>query len=202
MPARRHQVWGVVLAAGESERMGRSKAMLPLGRKTFLERVLEPYSRLGVPACVVLGANAATIRRAIAPRRVRVVQNPEPQLGPLNSLRLACRELSRASALIVHPVDHPLVWAATVERLLEAHRRRPDCILIPRAFGRKGHPVLFPSRFFGEFRKAPLEEGARWVVHRHEARVRLLSTADEGILANLNTPGQLRWWRQRLSPRW
>ncbi len=181
--------------------MGHSKALAPVGMDSFAGRLVALYARLDVRCCLLLGEDAEEVRRALRASRVCTLVNPDPDRGPLSSLLIALERLRSASAVISHPVDHPLAAPSTAAALLREHRRHPDRILIPEHRGRKGHPVLFPFRFFPELARAPLEEGARWLVRGHPERVSRVRVNDEGVLANLNTPAQLDFWSRRLSSR-
>lgn len=186
--ATRHDVATVVLAAGRSRRMGFPKSLVEVCGETFLGRILKTHRQAGLPVCVVLGEDAEPICARVDLFGALTLINPTPENGPLSSLRLALSRLGEASAVIVHPVDHPLVAPGAVQMLAARHRRCPDCILIPTHQGCKGHPTLFPGRFYRDLRECPLEEGARWVVRRYPASTLWLPTWDSGILYNLNTP--------------
>jgi len=188
---------GIILAAGESSRMGRDKALLPLGRETFLEHLIEVLRGEVSPLLIVLGHHAEEIAGRIAPladvRNVRIVRNPDYQLGQLSSLQAALRVLANepvagAPGVLVCLVDHPAITKAVVRTLLERFEKQPSSILIPTCQGRRGHPVLFPARLFPELLDAPLEEGARFVVRRHAAEVELVETGEEGILLDVDRP--------------
>jgi len=92
----------VVLAAGESRRMGFPKALLPLGAGTFLTRILDTLRESGLlEPIVVLGAHAAHIQPLLAQRSVRILLNPDVSLGQISSIQLAFalfRRLSRRRA--------------------------------------------------------------------------------------------------------
>ena len=182
---------GIILAAGESSRMGRDKALLPLGRETFLEHLIEVLRGEVRPLLVVLGHHAAEIEERIAARAdVQIVRNPNYKLGQLSSLQAALRALLNqpVAGAVVCLVDHPAITKAVVRTLLERFEKQSSSILIPTCGGRRGHPVLFPSRLFHELLDAPLEEGARVVVRRHAADVELVETGEEGILLDVDRP--------------
>jgi len=170
--------------------MGRSKALLPLGGATFLERLLGLYRALGVESIVVvLGDNASDVRAAVPLAGARVVINERPEEGMLSSIHLALDSLPpTADGLVVHPVDYPAVAAATVDGLRKLFHSRPDCIIIPRYSSRRGHPVIFPRRLFSELKAAPLAAGARHVVRANEEHIAYLEVDDSEIFANINTP--------------
>ncbi|HUV14570.1 MAG TPA: nucleotidyltransferase family protein, partial [Acidobacteriota bacterium] len=180
----RREVCSVILAAGDSTRMGFPKALLPLGHGTFLSTILSRHKRAGLDALVILGSDHSQIRRQTDGGSFRSLHNPSPEQGPLSSLKIALLHIHRASALIVHPVDHPMVSKETLESLASEHLRNRDCIILPRYLGRKGHPVLFPSRFYSDLRNAPLSEGARCVVRNNRSSVLFVDVNDPGILVN------------------
>ena len=182
---------GIILAAGESSRMGRDKALLPLGRETFLEHLIEVLRGEVRPLVVVLGHHAEEIQERISRfTDVQIVRNPDYKLGQLSSLQTALHALMNqpVAGALVCLVDHPAVTKEVVRALLERFERHPTNIIIPACRGRRGHPVLFPARLFPEFLDAPLEEGARVVVRRHAAEVELVETDEEGILLDVDRP--------------
>lgn len=185
------RVASVILAAGDSRRMGSPKALLPLGRKAFLQHILDCHLTLGSDPWVVLGRQHREIRSRLALTGARVLVNPDPDRGPLSSLLLVLERLDGYDGALVHAVDHPLVAKSTLHALLRQHFRCPACILIPRHRGRKGHPVLFPQRFFADLKRAPLNQGARWVVRRRLSSQVLVPVVDSGVVTNINRPEQV-----------
>ncbi|MFB3905780.1 MAG: NTP transferase domain-containing protein [Acidobacteriota bacterium] len=181
-------VRSIVLAAGSSTRMGQPKALLKVHGSTFLGRILRNHRAVGLPVTVVLGEHEAQIRAAVDLSEAAVVLNPHPENGPLSSLRIGLGTSAEDEAVIVHPVDHPLVCPDTLQALLDVHGRSPDRIVVPEFGARRGHPVLFPRLFFEELRAAPLDQGARYVVRRHAGSVLTVKVRDEGVIQNIDTP--------------
>lgn len=191
-----HRLASIILAAGQSVRLGQPKALLQVSeREVAWSRILKQHLSCGLtPRLVVSEQLSHCIQEAGLPAWFLII-NREPQKGPLHSLQLALRELTRASGILLHPVDYPLVSTATVLSLKTGHSSRPDCIFIPTSNQKKGHPVVFPSRFFRDLLSAPLEQGARFVVRSHPGAVHHVEVRDGGIQANLNRPEDLRNWR-------
>jgi molybdenum cofactor cytidylyltransferase len=182
---------GIVLAAGESRRMGRDKALLPLGRSTFVEHLARVIDGEVSPLIVVLGHHAEEIEQQIhLPPSTLVLHNPDYLLGQLSSLKVALRQIQNQPVLgaVVCLVDHPAISKALVRAMVAEFRRKPSEIVIPTWHGRRGHPIIFPSMLFDELLAAPLEEGARWVVRRHAERVVHLKTSEEGITWDIDNP--------------
>ena len=184
----------VVLAAGQSSRMGSPKPLLTVGGISFLKRIVNLHKGLGLEVCVVLGEHREAIQRSVDLSGVSVVINRQPELGQLSSIQLGVAHAEGRNAIIVHPVDHPLVSPETLEALLAAHAKAPDRILTPECNGKTGHPTLFPSHFFSDLLTAPLDQGARYVIAERHSAVRRVTVKDEGILKNIDTPEDYRRW--------
>lgn len=172
--------------------MGSPKALLKIGESTFLERILACYASADIPQYVVLGTHSTAIRKKLDLSSATVLVNPDPSQGPLSSLLLALGKTLSSDAFILHPVDHPLVTEKTIRILVANHERIPHCILIPEFEGRRGHPVLIPSKYYAEVRTAPLAEGARWVVRANRAANHLVPVSDRGVLLNVDTKEEYR----------
>src|SRR2546423_248525 len=117
---------GIVLAAGKSSRMGRPKALLPLGSDTFLSRVIRTLrTGGGDDVIVVAGADVASVRQAVDGDRVaaRVVENPNYEQGQLSSLLAGLRAIDRpgVNAALVTLIDVPLVSPSTVATLIKEY---------------------------------------------------------------------------------
>ena len=178
--------------------MGRPKPLVRLGKTCFLERVLWAHRQAGLPVWVILGQHHRQIRQRVDLEGVQVMVNLCPERGPLSSLWLALEALEKKSALLVHPVDHPLVKPKTLVELAQTHHRLPASILIPEHQGQKGHPVVFPQPQYCNLKSTPLESGARHLVRSQLALVHRVPVADSGITANLNRPEQVEYWQRRL----
>jgi molybdenum cofactor cytidylyltransferase len=185
----------VILSAGASTRMGRPKALLPYREGTFLEHLIQVTrdSRIGITR-VVLGAGADNIKAAAKLEDSVVVFNPDWELGQLSSIWAGVRSLDaiETDGIVLCPVDHPLVSARLVGELVDRFYEEKKTIVLPTFRGKRGHPVIFSSRLFGELLAAPAEMGARTVVWAHAADVLEVPTDEEGVILNLNDPDMLK----------
>jgi molybdenum cofactor cytidylyltransferase len=183
----------ILLAAGESRRMGYPKPLLKLGSRTFIEilaaAILQSVARL----IVVVGAHADAVRAAIpADPRILVVENPDFLKGQLSSIKAALPRVGAAAAgALIHLADHPMVRAETFAAVVDSYRRAGTPIAIARYRGRRGHPVLFARELFVELAAAPEDQGARAVVSADPSRVAYVDVDDPGVLADLDTPEDL-----------
>lgn len=188
-------VRAVVLAAGASSRMGRSKAGLPLTDRadTFLNRILRTLLAAGLPDIVVVTGCAAEETTSAAGRMrapVRFAHNPNWTSGQLSSLLvgLADRPGNRLEAALVSLVDAPLFSSDTVRRVTQAWRQSGASIVRPAAGEVHGHPVVFDACLFAELRATNLETGAKAVVRAHTTEILNVPVTDAGAFIDIDTP--------------
>jgi CTP:molybdopterin cytidylyltransferase MocA len=170
--------------------MGRPKALLPVGGRSFLARTVGALRQGGCdPVLVVVAAGARRLMDEAAATGARVVINPDPGEGPITSLRLALAALgSSVPGLAYLPVDHPMVRGETVSTLLDAARASGAALTLPTHRGKRGHPALFAAALFAELADPSLQGGARTVVHRHLPQALLVEVDDPGVLVDIDTP--------------
>jgi molybdenum cofactor cytidylyltransferase len=185
----------VILSAGASSRMGRPKALLPYRESTFLEHLIQAtrHPRIQVTR-VVLGAGADEIRTIAKLHSSVVVVNPDWEQGQLSSICEGIRSLEgiETDGIVLCPVDHPLVSARLVSDLIGQFYSNRKSIVLPTYNARRGHPVIFSSKLYGELLAAPTDKGARAVVWAHAADVLEVPTDEEGVVLNINDPDMLR----------
>jgi CTP:molybdopterin cytidylyltransferase MocA len=168
-------VLGVILAAGAGRRAGGPKALLRLEGRSFLAHVVERLRRPGIAGLVaVIGHQADEVAAEASAAGVGTVLNARPDEGMLSSILLGLGEAERrgTAGLLLHPVDHPLVAAATVDAVLQAMAAGAR-VAVPSFEGRRGHPSGWSRAAWDALRAAPPEAGARavlaahpdWVVH-------------------------------------
>jgi CTP:molybdopterin cytidylyltransferase MocA len=177
-------IGAIVLAAGGSTRMGRPKATLHLGGSAlrFADAIASTLKTAGVARAI------AVVSPGARPLALPSVVNPDPSRGMLSSIACGLTALPPdLEAILLWPVDHPLVQARTVASLVEAFRRVGAPIVVPAFDGRRGHPVLFASRVVPELLAADPSAGARAVVHAYGDRLEL-AVEDRGILEDIDTP--------------
>ncbi len=187
---------GIVLSAGESSRMGRPKALLPIEGQTFLERIVAALKKTQVgKIIVVLGHDAENMTREIKHLPVEVLINSDYQLGQLSSLQTAVRHLQsdeHCDGMLVHLVDHPYIDGKLVDLMIERFYESTKLIVVPRYQGKRGHPVIFSRSLFGELLDAPIEQGAKAVVNAHAKETLEIAAGDEGVTIDIDTPDEYR----------
>ena len=184
---------GIILAAGESRRMGYPKPLLEIAGRTFIGQIAETMLAVVPRIVIVIGAHRERVRAAI-PRdsRITIVENPNYLRGQLSSLKVAIGIVQPDSAgVLVHLADHPMVRLETFRAIVESYNRTGKAIVIARHDGHRGHPVIFDRALFREVESAPEEAGARFVVNADESRVAYVDLNDPGINLDLDTPADL-----------
>jgi molybdenum cofactor cytidylyltransferase len=184
----------VILAAGESRRMGQPKALLPYRGGTFLSYLLQcsGHPKIGITR-VVVGAHAEEIERAAALTADQIILNADWARGQLSSIQAAVRSLDglATEGMLLCPVDHPLISSELIGELIGSFYSSGKMIVLPKYGERRGHPMIFSSALYGELLAAPEDVGARAVVWAHGAEVLEVPTEEEGVVLNLNDPATL-----------
>lgn len=176
--------------------MGTPKALLPdPDGRPFVARLVRTFAAASIVDIVVV---AGRLREAIGAAldadgfhvHAAIVTNPSPQLGQLSSLLIGLDAVMRPDleAILVVPVDIPLVQSSTVTRVIDTWTRARAPVVRPAVGARHGHPVLFDREVFDELRATPLSEGARAVVHAHASQLVDVPVSDEGCLVDVDTP--------------
>jgi len=185
----------LILAAGESKRMGTPKALLQHEGHTFLERLLVAarHPKIGITR-VVLGCHSERVLAKVQLEPATVVLNPEWKKGQLSSIQAAVKALpvGATDGIILLLVDHPFVSSDLIAVLIERFYLSGKPIVLPTFKGKRGHPVIFSTTLYDELLRAPAESGARAVVWAHAADVLEIPTEEEGVVLNLNEPDALR----------
>src|SRR3954468_10728651 len=185
---------GVILAAGESSRMGRDKALLPYQGSTFLGAAIERLTPFCELVIVVAGKNAEALKQVVFSEGAFIIENPHPKLGQFSSLRAGLHEVlnrGRDTALITL-VDRPPASAETIAALLARFRASGEetWAVVPEitnsATGKPlhGHPIVPGREIIGPFLPAPADSNARKVQHANQSRIVYLPVTDTGVTVN------------------
>lgn len=184
------RISALILAAGESTRMGRLKQLLPWDGTTLIDWQVRQMLDAGAgEVVVVLGHEAATVGAALVGSRARVVVNEKYREGRATSVRCGAEALADDSdAVLILSVDQPRpAWIA--RRLVEAWRGSEALLVMPSVGGRRGHPLLVDGSLLHELRAVTEEElGLRATTERHAASTLVLPIETPVVRLDLNTP--------------
>jgi len=183
------RVAAILLAAGEGRRVGGPKGLLTLGGESFLARCARLLDRPAITEILaVIGCQAERLRALPdVPERVRFVLHARYADGMLSSLLRGLDEADAAGAeaVLVHPVDHPIVSVRTVDAVLGG-LESGAAIVVPSVAGRRGHPAGFARLSWPALRAADPRQGARDVLRSHPDWVTHVD-GDPGCVMGVNT---------------
>jgi molybdenum cofactor cytidylyltransferase len=192
---------GVILAAGDSSRMGSDKALLPWPpqqagqgppNETFLSAAIRSLSAATEFVVVVVGNNEAALAPIIYAQGASLVVNPDPSRGQFSSLQVGLHEVLNhgRDAAMVTLVDRPPVSAAILQTLRDAFETAEQNIwaVVPEFSGKHGHPYLAGREMMEAFLRVPPTSIARDIEHAHQKHIRYISVDDPLVVLNINTP--------------
>jgi len=182
---------GLILAAGESSRMGSDKALLTYRGRTFLETILANLRDADIAeVAVVLGHHAQEIQNSVDLRGTRVVINRDYQAGQTSSLQtgLAALEGTSPEAVVLCLVDHPTVSSDVIAKLCDHFQLGKFKVIVPTYQGQKGHPVIIGKALFPELLALGHDQGANSVIRQYRTATRFVEVDDPGILVDVDDP--------------
>jgi len=184
-------IQAVILAAGKSERMGSPKPLLPWGKRTLIEAIIDGIARsLADETLVVLGAARKEIEPVIANVHLRTAFNPDFNLGMLSSIQRGLEAVSRdARAVLFFLGDQPPPHPAMINRLIHAYDNTGKGIVLPVHGGCRGHPVLIDLKYRNEIRALDPGIGLRQLMRDHPEDVLEVRTRSPRVLHDIDTPG-------------
>lgn len=192
---------GVILAAGESSRMGTDKALLPWppqtpgyppSTETFLSSAIRSLAFSTDFVIVVVGANEETIAPIVYSIGASLATNPDPDRGQFSSLQIGLNEvLNRGrDAAIITLVDRPPARRATIEKLHAAFTNAAEGVwaVVPEYSGQHGHPYVVGRELMTIFLDAAATANARDIEHAHQEHIQYVPVDDPFVAMNVNTP--------------
>lgn len=187
--SKQSRIAGIVLAAGQSSRMGRVKQLLPWQGITLLGAALEQARRSCLDELiVVLGAASDRIQDTVDLQDVQVIVNPAYAQGQSTSLQAGLAVLPDAMQAAVFLLgDQPLVSAATIDRIIKAYTETHASLVIPVHAGRRGNPVLIKRSLFPELMTLQGDTGARVLFHGYADSICEVPVPDSGICRDIDT---------------
>jgi len=179
----------ILLAAGESRRMGKAKLLLPFGDGTVLENTIDNLLKSSVDeVIVVLGANAPETKKVIADKAVKIIINPDYRQGMSTSLICGLKQVShRAQRIMIALSDQPLIDEKTYNKLVQQSLNLDSGIVVPTHKSKRGNPIIFDIFYKEELLQLEGDVGGRDLLKRHPDDILEVDVDCEGIYINLNT---------------
>jgi molybdenum cofactor cytidylyltransferase len=185
----------IILAAGQSRRMGQPKMLLPWGKSTVIEQVVTAFLNAGIEdVIVVTGGARAGVEGTLSRCKVRTVHNPDYANGEmLSSIQCALRAMpERAQATLIGLGDQPQVQEVIVRSICEVYLGRKSRLIVPSFEMRRGHPWLVARPLWNEILALKWPESPRDFLNRHAPEIHYLNVDTESVLADLDTPEDYR----------
>ena len=182
-------IGAIILAAGESKRMGFPKMLLPLNGKTMLENVIRNVEGSDVEdILVILGGGPETLKEIVNNSSAKYCFNENYTSGMLSSVQCGFRNLTAdVDAILVFQGDQPLITAAIVNKVIEVYRAADKGIVIPTYNKKRGHPILIDKKYRNEIEKLDAREGLRSLSSLVPDDVLEIETNSAGILRDFDT---------------
>ena len=192
-------VAAILLAGGESSRMGQPKALLEWADTTLIEYQIDELRQPPVERIVVvLGHEAEGIRPVVARAGGEALINELYKRGRASSLRMGARALpDDTRSIVILDVDQarPRI---VIQRLIENHVRASNLITVPTFEGKRGHPTVVDGWLLPELRGVrERTEGLRGFLDRHEADIVEAPFDSEAVLLGMNTPAEYESVKRR-----
>jgi molybdenum cofactor cytidylyltransferase len=182
-------LWAVVLAGGESRRMGTPKMLLPFRGATMLENVIGNIEKSGIKnILVVLGAEKERIAESVKHRNIETCYNGNYRDGMLSSVICGVGNVpGDADAILVFQGDEPLIKPSSINLVVAGYRSSGKGLVVPVYKKRRGHPLLISSRYLGEISNLDQGRGLRAITEIHGDDLLEVNTDDPGILKDFDT---------------
>jgi molybdenum cofactor cytidylyltransferase len=187
-------ICAIVLAAGESRRMGRQKLLLPFGKTTVIGHVVDELLRSAVDnVYVVLGHEGNRIAEALSGRPVTIVTNPDYKLGMLSSVRCGLRALpQQCDKVLVALGDQPAITSELVNQMIQSSSTTDKGILVPVYCGKRGHPILFSTCYRNEIFTSFDDSGLRGLLQAHRDDIFEMPVPTPAVLSDIDSPDDYR----------
>ncbi|MFP4082964.1 MAG: NTP transferase domain-containing protein [Candidatus Aminicenantes bacterium] len=180
----------VILAAGESRRMGRAKLLLPFGRKSIIQTVVDHVLRSEADkVVVVLGGGAEKIKPKIGHGPLLITLNPDYKKGMLSSVQWGFKNLPPdTEAVLICLGDQPSISSDVIDEIIHAYRQTKKGIVIPVYRNNRGHPVLIDIKYQKEVDSLNPDIGLRQLVYSHPEDTFEVEVRESSILRDIDDP--------------
>jgi molybdenum cofactor cytidylyltransferase len=179
----------ILLAAGQSKRMGKFKQLMPFENSTIVEQAIDNLLGSAVDeVIVVVGYMSEDVTKAIAAKPVKVVINPDYKQGMSTSIIAGLKSVhSRVQGVMLALGDQPLVNSQTINRLIKEFYNHDKGIAIPTYRGRRGHPIIFAIRYKEQLLGLSGDVGGRQITKDHPDDILEVAVDSEGVIADFDT---------------
>jgi len=182
-------IWAIVLAAGESKRMGSPKMLLPYNDVTIIEQVIRNLMDSNVDrVVVVVGSDREEIMKVTRRYDVFHCYNPDYKSGMLSSVKCGFYSLPEGClAALIMPGDQPMTGPGEINRVISTFTESNKGLVMASYNGRRGHPLIVDLKYLDEVLSLPEREGLRTLAGRYPEDVLESGTDDPSVLRDIDT---------------
>jgi molybdenum cofactor cytidylyltransferase len=183
------KIRSIILAAGESRRMGFPKMLLQINGKTMIENVIGNVAGSGtIDILVVLGAGREKLTELVMKYDIKYCFNENYSQGMLSSVQCGFRNLPQdTDAVLVFQGDQPFISSQVIDSIIGAYRSTGKGIVMPVFKGKRGHPLLLDIKYRAQIEKLDPNLGLRSIAYLYSDDVLEVETDDPGVLRDFNT---------------
>jgi molybdenum cofactor cytidylyltransferase len=180
----------ILLAAGESRRMGDFKQLLPFQGKTFVECCIDNLLVTNVyEVVVVTGHRQAEVRQALANRHIKFAFNADYQMGMSSSIKCGVQSLDeKTTAILIALADQPQIHSSVINKVIAAYQTEHPLIVVPVYANRRGHPIILDAKLREEILAIDPAQGLRQIVQAHKDQALYLDMMNDSILLDFDYP--------------
>jgi molybdenum cofactor cytidylyltransferase len=180
----------IILAAGESKRMGKQKLMLPFRQSTILEQVVKGFSYSNLfEIIVVLGQEYQEITKLKSLKLVHTLLNKDYKQGMSASIIAGVKAVHKdTKGIMIALADMPFIEQSIIDCMINTYMEKGKGIIVPACNGRRGHPVIFSTAYRNELLTLKGDEGGRRIIETHPEDVFELEVGSDTVTRDIDTP--------------
>jgi molybdenum cofactor cytidylyltransferase len=180
----------ILLAAGQSRRMGDFKQLLQYQGKTFVGCCVDNLLASGVDDIVVVtGHREAEVRQALAGRKIKFVYNADYQTGMSSSIKCGVQSLDeKTRAILIALADQPQIHSGSIGKIIAAYEKEQPLVVVPRHAKRRGHPIILDARLRKEIMGLDPSQGLRQIVQAHKDETFYVEMGNDAVLIDFDYP--------------
>jgi len=188
-------IYAIVLAAGESTRMGALKQVLPFGKSTVIETIIASLLKSSAQRVIVIvGHRAPDVQKVLEKSEVEIRVNENYKKGMLSSIKCGVSALPPdAEAFMICLCDQPGIRPENIDVLIDSYRKSGKGIIIPVYKGKRGHPVIFDKRYIEDILSLKEKDGGlREVVWKNSEDILEVEVENIAVIEDMDYMGEYR----------
>jgi len=187
-------ITSIILAAGNSTRMGTDKALLQIEGIAVVDMIVGKLQEFSSKIIIVTGENHQNLEEHLFTQNVEFVNNPQPELGMFSSLKLALKADALSTYYLIHMIDQPFIALDTYQTLISAIDDQHQLFLpVLMSQNRTGHPLIISPQVGGRILNASVSDNLSIIIKSlPESIIKRIPVDDHNILDNINTPQELK----------